>query len=565
MKMFKPKIEIKQENMGQGLKLTPLGGIGDVTKNMYVYEYRDDIVIVDCGIGFPDDDMPGVDLVIPDISYLRERKHKIRGIIITHGHEDHIGALPFLWPELNVPIYTQKLTAGFIKIKFTEHKLPKDKIIEVGINQRLELGVFRISFYQVSHSIPDSTGIVIRTPVGIMIHQADFKIDWTPVSGQVTDVGTVAGLGAEGVNVLAIDCLRVDKPGFNKSEKSIEATFEKASLETKGKLLITMTSSNISRMQQALNAALKTGRKVAIVGRSFENCFQVARDLNYLKVPPNVVIAPDAIRSFAPDKIMVLIAGSQGQPGSALSRVANGEHKQLSLKEYDGVLFSADPIPSTESAQYALIDNLTRFGVNVYYSAVTSDLHVSGHAALEELRLMINLIKPKFILPIGGTFRHMRQFANVCIEMGYDPKQILLPEQGEFMDITNENTKIGGKIEVQNIYVDGLGIGDVGNIVLRDRKLMSEEGVVVVVVPFDVHKGIVIGEPDIISRGFVFEEVAPDIIEQAKDIVKKALNRNGERLADWRSVKRNIEDGLDNYLYKVTERRPLILTILVEV
>lgn len=565
MKMFKPKNQIQTQNVGQGLKLTPLGGIGDVTKNMYVYEYGDDIVIVDCGIGFPDEDMPGVDLVIPDISYLRERKHKIRGIIITHGHEDHIGALPFIWPELQVPIYTQRLTAAFIKSKFTEHKLPKDKIIEVNINQRLELGAFRISFYQVSHSIPDSTGIVLRTPVGIIIHQADFKIDWTPISGQVTDVGTVAGLGFEGVNLLLIDCLRIDKPGFNKSEKSIEGTFEKASLETKGKLLITMTSSNISRMQQALNAAVKTGRKVAIIGRSFENCFQIARDLSYLDVPANTVIAGDAIRSFAPNKLMILIAGSQGQPGSALSRVANGEHKQLSLRPDDAVLFSADPIPSTESAQYSLIDNLTKFGVNVYYSAVASDLHVSGHAALEELRLMINLIKPKFLLPIGGTFRHMYQFAKVCMEMGYQKNQILLPDQGEFMDVTAENMKIDGKIEVQNIYVDGLGVGDVGNIVLRDRKLMSEEGVVVVVVPFDVHKGVVVGEPDIISRGFVFEEVAPDIIIEAKNIVKKTLNRNGERLADWRSVKRNIEDGLDNYLYKVTERRPLILTILVEV
>lgn len=565
MKSFKPKEEINIAGSdGKVLKVIPLGGISDVTKNMYVYEYGNDILIVDCGVGFPDEDMPGVDLVIPDITYLLERKDKIRGFIISHGHEDHLGALPFIWPQLQVSIYTQRFTAGLIKSKFNEHKLPKDKVIEVSINQRLELGVFRISFYQASHSVPDTTGIVIRTPVGLIVHQSDFKIDWTPISGQVTDVATAAALGAEGVQLLLIDCLRVDKPGFNKSEKSIESTFEKASIDTKGKLLITMTSSNISRMQQALNAALKTGRKVAFAGRSFENCFQVARDLNYLNVPPNLVIALDSISSFAPSKVLILIAGSQGQMESALSRVAHNVHKQIKLKDGDAVMFSADPIPSTESAQYALIDSLTLLGVNVYYSAINSDLHVSGHAAQEELRLMVNLIKPKYILPIGGTYRHMKYFSQICQEMGYGKDKIFIIEEGDCLNVDKAMVKLGGRVDVQNVYVDGLGIGDVGQVVLRDRKLMSEEGVVVVVVPFDKHSGKIAKEPDVITRGFVFEEMAMDIIQEAKEIVKKTLNEHESKLHDWRFIRKMVGDNLDSYLYRVTERRPLIITVMSE-
>ena len=547
------------------LKIIPLGGVGDVTKNMYIYEIGNDILIVDCGVGFPDEAMPGVDLVIPDISYLRDKKEKIKGIIITHGHEDHIGGLPFLWPELQVPIYTQKLTAGFIRAKFSEHNLPKNKIIEVKIDENLNLGSFQVCFYQVSHSVPDSMGIVLRTPIGTIIHQADFKIDWTPVSGQVTDVGKVGRLGSEGVLLLLIDCLRVDKAGFNKSEKSIEASFEKAALETKGKLLITMTSSNVSRMQQAINVAQRLGRKVAVVGRSFENNFQVARDLGYLHVPAGIVITPDAISSIAPNKVLVLIAGAQGQSDSSLVRVANEEHSQVKLKEGDSVLFSADPIPSTESAQNALIDSLTRLGADVYYSAVTSDLHVSGHAAQEELRLMINLIKPKFLIPIGGTFRHMRSFSGMVQNMGYSKDKILEPEDGDIIDVKKDDVRFAGKTPVQNVYVDGLGIGDVGHVILRDRQKMSAEGVVVVVVSLDQHTGKITGEPDIISRGFVFEEFAKEIMDEAKAKVLESLEKHTHKTTDWRFLRKIIEDTLDKYFYQITERRPLILPVVVEV
>lgn len=565
MKTFRPSF-LNMQNNNQALKLIPLGGVGDVTKNMYVYEYGADIVIIDCGVGFPDEGMPGVDLVIPDISYLRNKVNNIRAILITHGHEDHIGGLPYIWPELQVPIYTQRLTAGFIRNKFIEHNLPREKIIEVAIDEKLEFGNFKVSFYQVSHSIPDSTGIVLKTPVGTIIHQADFKIDWTPVSGQVTNVGAAAKLGEEGVNLLLIDCLRSDKPGFNKSEKSIEGTFEKAALDTQGKLLITMTSSNVSRMQQAINVAQRLGRKVAIVGRSFEKNFQVSRDLGYLKVPPGVIIAPDAIASYAPNKVMILIAGSQGQPESSLTRVANEEHKQVKLREGDCVMFSADPIPSTESAQNFLIDSLTRLGVNIIASAVTSDLHVSGHAAQDELKLMINLIKPKFILPIGGTFRHMSIFSKMVQEMGYDKKQIIDGEDGSILEVKRDVVKLlSNSIDVQNVYVDGLGVGDVGNVILRDRTKMSEEGVVVVVVSVDQHTGKLIAEPDILSRGFVFEDMAVKLLDESKSIVRTTLEQHEHKTVDWHFIRKMIEESLGKFLYESTERRPLILPVVVEV
>ncbi|MCR4306331.1 MAG: ribonuclease J, partial [Candidatus Daviesbacteria bacterium] len=443
--------------------------------------------------------------------------------------------------------------------------LPKEKIIETKLDQQLDLGNFKVSFYQVSHSVPDSTGVVIRTPQGLIIHQADFKIDWTPVSGQVTDVGTVAKLGSEGVLLLLLDCLRVDKPGFNKSEKSIEDSFAKAALETRGKLLITTTSSNVSRMQQAINVADKQGRKVAIVGRSFENNFQVARDLGYLSVPPGIMVASDAISSFDSGKLLILIAGAQGQSDSSLARVANGEHKLVRLSEGDSVVFSADPIPSTESAQNALIDSLSRLGVNVYYSAISSDLHVSGHAALEELRLMINLIKPKFMFPIGGTFRHMESFSKMAVELGYDKRQVLNAEDGDIIEIKNENIKLAGRVEIQNVYVDGLGIGDIGHVVLRDRQKMSEEGVVVVVVSVDQRTGALVSDVDIISRGFVFEEMAKELLSEAKSVVKEALQKHTHKASDWRFIRRMIEDSLDKFLYRATQRRPLILSIVVEV
>lgn len=536
-----------------------------MTKNMYVYEYGDDIVIIDCGVGFPDEATPGVDLIIPDISYLRDKKRKIRGMIITHAHDDHIGGLPFIWPELGVPIYAQKLASGFIRAKFAEAALPKDHIHVVQADTQLRLGAFTISFYRVSHSVPDSVGVVLETPAGRIIHQADFKLDWTPVSGQVTEVGKIALLGQKGVLLMLIDALRVEKAGYNLSEQTIQPTFQKIAQESEGKVLITTTSSNITRIQQAINVAVVNHRKVVAVGRSMDSNIQVARDLGYLQIPAGVMIAPDEIKRFPPGKLLVLIAGAQGQPGSALSRVANNDHKFVTLERRDAVVFSADPIPTTESAQHALIDRLSKFGATVFYTDVTDSLHVSGHAAAEEIKVMINLVKPKYLLPIGATYRQMRTFARMSQELGFREENILLVEDGQIVNVAGGKAVTDGKIEVRNIYVDGLGVGDVGSIVLRDRRVMAEEGIVLVMVPVDVRTSKLTGEPDIVSRGFVFEKEAEELLEKAKSVVKSALADHPEGALDWRFLRSHIEENLERFFYRETERSPLILPVIVEV
>lgn len=567
-KQFKPKFNTQQTKTpvkGPTLKIIPLGGVGDVTKNMYIYEYGNDIVIIDCGIGFPDEAMLGIDLIIPDITYLKDKTSKIKGLVITHGHDDHIGGLAYIWPDLNCPIYAQRLAAGFIKNKFSEHRLPKDKINTIGVDTKLDLGVFHISFYQVSHSVPDAVGVVLETPVGRIIHQADFKLDWTPVNNQVTEVGKIAVEGQKGVDLMLVDALRVERSGYNLSEKTIQPTFQRIEEETTGKVIITTTSSNISRLQQAINVASNSGRKVAIIGRSMENNFQVSRDLGYLNVSPGVMIIPDEIKRFPDSKLLLIIAGAFGQAGSALSRAANNDHRFVFIKNGDSVVFSADPIPSTEAAQHALIDKLAKAGANVYYTGMTDALHVSGHAAAEELKVMVNLVKPKYLLPIGATYRQMKIFADVMGSMGWGKDKVLLAEDGQIVNVTRGLVKIDGRVEVNNIYVDGLGVGDVGSIVLRDRRVMAEEGIVLVMVPVDVHTSRVIGEPDIVSRGFVFEKEAEDLLNRAKNVVKLALSHHPESALDWRFTRRHIEETLEEFFYEETKRRPMILPVVVEV
>ena len=563
---YNERFVMKDGEGKDAIKVVALGGVANVTRNMYVYEYKDDIIIIDCGIGFPTEGMLGVDLVIPDITYLKDKLSKIRGIIISHGHEDHLGGLPYLWPQLgNVPIFSQRLTCGMIRSKFTEHKLPKDQIKEMKIDSKITLGAFDIEFYQVSHSIPDSTGIVLHTPVGTLIHQADFKIDWTPVNGQIPDVGKVAALGNEGVLYMSIDCLRADKPGYTLSELSIEGTFEDIESTTKGMMVITMTSSNITRVQQAINVAVRAGRKMALAGRSVINNFEVARNLGYLDVPPGLVIPMEELKRFPHEKVMLIIAGSQGQPGSALSRVANNDHKFIHFKPGDSVVFSADPIPGSELAQYDLIDQLNKVGCKVIYSSMTSDLHVSGHAAAEELKTMVNLAKPKYLLPIGGQFRHMRTFSDMMQVMGYSKEQIIMPEDGDMLEITKDKVQIRGRIPIANVYVDGTEIGDVGSFVLKDRQIMSEEGVVIVVVPVEKASGQLAGNVDVISRGFSFGDDEQDLMETAEELIKGLFLNKGDIHRDWRYIRHQIEASLEKLFYQEIKRNPLILPMIVEV
>lgn len=550
---------------GDVVRLIPMGGVGDVTKNMYVYEYKDDIIIVDCGVSFPEEGMLGVDLVIPDISYLRDKKSKIRGIIISHGHDDHYGALPYIWPELNVPIYSQKLTCGLIKAKFIDHKLPLNMIHEMKITDTVQLGAFKVSVYQVSHSVPDSTGIVLETPVGTIIHQSDFKIDWTPVNGQIPDVGRVAQLGSQGVVMMTIDCLRSEKAGYTVSEKTIQPTFEKIEKETRGKLLISTITSNITRIQQALNVAVMSGRKVAFSGRSMENNFQTARDLGYIDVPPGLVIAQEEVKKFSDDKLMILIAGSLGQASSALTRAAHGDHKHIRIGPKDTVVFSADPMPSAEMSQGVLIDALSRIGCKVYYSRLTEDLHVSGHAAQEELKLMINLAKPRYLMPMGGNFRHMRAFVDMVKDMGYKDNEVFAANEATVIEIGKDGARFAERLRVENVYVDGLGVGDVGQIILRDRQLMSEEGVVVVVARVDMKTGRLVGEPDVISRGFVFGESGEDITGASREIVKSIFSSMHGGPTDFRYIRHEVENNLGKFYYEETKRKPLILTTVVEI
>jgi len=567
MKSFLPNFKSNQGQIPthQGLRIIPLGGVGDVTKNMYIYEYGRDIIIIDCGVGFPDEAMLGVDLVIPDISYLKDKTDRIKAIIITHPHDDHIGGLVYIWPELRCPIYATKLAVGFIKNKFNEAKLPKDPIHEIDPENKLHLGVFGISFYRVSHSVPDSVGIVIDTPGGRVIHQSDFKLDWTPIIGVPTEIGKIARYSEDGIDLLLIDALGSEKQGYNEPERNILPTFKKIEEETKGKILLTTASSNISRIQMAISVASDAGRKVALVGRSMESNFQVARDLGYLDIPSGIIIPQEEVKRFPDEKLLLIIAGSQGQPGSALSRVANNDHKYVFLKKNDCVIFSADPIPSTETAQHALIDKLAKMGADVRYKEMEDSLHVSGHETAEEIKMMINIIRPKALVPIGATYRGMIAFSKLAKDLGYSEKQVLLAEDGQIINMISGSTHIDGKVDVRNIYVDGLGVGDVGNVILRDRKVMSEEGIVLVIVPVDSHTSQLVGEPDIVTRGFVFEREAEEMLSKARSVVKSCLADHPNALLDWRFTRSHIEENLDKFFFEETHRRPMILPLIVEV
>lgn len=547
------------------LRFIPLGGNGQVTKNMFVYEYGDDIVLVDCGMGFPTEQLYGVDMVIPDISYLRGKEKRIRGLLITHGHEDHIGAIPYLIDKLNTTIYATRLTVGLIKNKLKEvNKLNSTKIVQINPGEQFQLGAFRAEAFRVSHSIPDSVGYALTTPLGTTIHTGDYKFDWTPLDGKTTDVDLLTEYGRNGVLALMSDCLRSEKPGNTLSEAAIQEKFEQVMEDAKGRVIITTFASNISRVQQAINASLKFGRRVCVVGRSMENNIFTAQNLGYLSVPKDLLVKQEEITRINDKNLTLIVAGSQGQPGSALNRIANGDHHFIYIKPQDMVVFSADPIPGNQDAVYEMIDNLSRLGANVLYSDITSDFHVSGHAAQDELILMLSLTKPKYAVPISAMHRMMKQYSLLAESTGVPRQNVLIVDEAGVIEFNEQGAKIAGEIDTENIFVDGIGVGDVGEVVLRDRKVLAEEGIVVVILTIDKQRAQIIGEPDIVSRGFVYMKESEPLIKQATEVIKKSLNGD-KKVKNWMSIKEKVTNDLERFLYQKTKRKPMVVPVIVDV
>lgn len=547
------------------LKFIALSGTTDVTENLYVYEYGNDMIVVDCGVGFPDSEMYGVDLVIPDFSYIVQNKNKLRGILISHGHEDHLGALPFLLKEVSAPIYSTKLVAGFIQDKFDDYKerTPNLKVFDPD-RDVLTLGPFKITPFRVAHSVPDGVGYCIDTPEGKMFHVPDYKFDWTPVDGRPFDVEKLASLASGGALALASDSLGATNPGYTESEKEIEGRIENVVRSSKGKVYFTTISSNISRMQQTVNVAERLGRKVVLIGRSIQKKAEIAKDLGYIHFPPNVVIESKQSSKLPANKLLYIISGCYGQPGSALYRLALGEHDFLSVGRGDAVIFSADPgPPGSKNSIDLLVDKFIENNVDVHYYDMQEDLHVSGHGSQKDIEMLFALVKPKYFIPIGGTIRHMRAYSLIAQNMGAQENQVFSLHPGEIVEFNNQGARLGGRVKVKEILVDGLGIGDVGNVVLRDRHILSKEGIVIAIIHFDRNEGVLADAPEIISRGFVFEAKYGRILEDASRELSRVMSQ--KKAATPAVVKNTSIDFLEKYFYQKTRRRPMVLPVIVDV
>lgn len=548
------------------LKIIPLGGLNEIGKNMTAFEYRDDIIVVDCGLSFPEDEMLGIDVVIPDITYLLKNKEKVRGIVLTHGHEDHIGALPYVLNKINVPLYGTKLTLGLVENKFKEHKMLSDvetNVVKPG--DKINLGKFSIEFIKTSHSIPDAVCLAIDTPVGKVVHTGDFKIDFTPIDGEMINLHRLAELGKEGVLVLLADSTNVERQGYTMSERTVGETFESIFSNAKSRIIVATFASNVHRIQQIVNAAYRFNRKIAVSGRSMVNVVNVAMDLGYLNIPTGMLIDINDLNRYPDNEIVVITTGSQGEPMSALSRMASAEHKKMEIIPGDMVILSSSPIPGNEKLVAKVINLLFEKGANVIYESL-ADVHVSGHACQEELKLMHSLLKPKYFIPVHGEFRHLRQHASLAESLGMSKENIFVAENGSVIEVSKDSASITGSVVSGNILVDGLGVGDVGNIVLRDRKHLSEDGLMVVVVTISKEDGSIMAGPDIISRGFVYVRESEDLMEGARSVVKEALQKcEQNNIKEWSTLKSAIKDSLKGYLYQKTKRRPMILPIIMEV
>lgn len=559
----KEEVGFKKET----LKIIPLGGLQEIGKNITVFEYGNDIVIVDCGVSFPEDDMLGIDLVIPDFTYLVKNREKIRGLVITHGHEDHIGSIPYFLKELgNVPIYATKLTVGLIENKLEEHHLKEiTKLKTVKQGQTIVLGKMRVEFIRSSHSIPDAVALAIHTPVGTVVHTGDFKIDYTPIDDARIDLGRLAELGNQGVLALLSDSTNSERKGYTMSESTVGEVFDKLFFNCKKRIVVATFASNVHRVQQIVDAAVENNRKIAVCGRSMINMIETAIELGYIKVPKNVFIDIDMVKNYTDEQLVIITTGSQGEAMSALTRMANGEHKKVNITSNDLVIISATPIPGNEKYVAKVIDDLMKIGAEVVYSAL-ADVHVSGHACQEEQKLMISLVRPKYFVPVHGEYRQLIAHSETAKLLGYDSKDIFLLTNGRILEMNEEGARLTGTVPFGKVMVDGLGVGDVGNIVLRDRQHLSQDGLIIVVLTMDSATGEVVAGPDIISRGFVYVRESENLMDDVKSVIAAQVQRCvDEHITDWASIKSTIKDNLREYIYKTTKRNPMILPIIMEV
>ena len=548
------------------LKIIPLGGLGEIGKNLTVYEYGQDIVVVDCGLGFPDEELYGVDVVIPDIAYLKQNKDRIRGIVITHGHEDHIGALPYVMRELDVPIYATPLTAGIIELKLEEHDLLYNtQIFTKRAGDKFRLGCFEIEFIHVNHSIADSVALAIRTPVGVVIHTGDFKIDVTPVQGEMIDLARLGQLGKQGVLALLSDSTNVERPGHTESERKVADKFDELFKGCDKRIIVTTFASNVQRIQQIVNVAAKYKRKVAVTGRSMENMIRVAMELGYMDIPEGVLMDLTQIKGQPKNRTVIISTGSQGESMSALYRMAFSEHKQINIDANDRIIISASAIPGNETTISRVIDELFHKGAEVIYDRHT-DLHVSGHASQEEQKMMLALTKPKFFIPVHGEYRMLCKHAEIAHTMGISPNHTVIAENGSVIELSRKTAKIADHVQAGRVFVDGSRVGDVGSVVLRDRKHLAEDGMIVVTIALSSLDNSLVGGPDVLTRGFIYEKDSEDLIEEVKRVVHESLaSCRHQKITDANGIKNKIRTNLTGYLYKTTKRSPMILPMIISI
>ena len=545
------------------LKVIPLGGLEQIGMNITAFEYEDSIVVVDCGLSFPEDDMLGIDLVIPDVTYLKENISKVKGFVITHGHEDHIGALPYILKEVNVPIYSTKLTLGLITNKLKEHNLVRStKLKEVKHGQVINLGEFSIEFIKTNHSIQDASALAIYSPAGIVVHTGDFKVDYTPVFGDAIDLQRFAEIGKKGVLALMCDSTNAERPGFTMSERTVGRVFDNLFNEHKNaRIIIATFASNVDRVQQIIDTAYRFGRKVAVEGRSMVNIISVASELGYLRIPENTLIEIDQVKNYPDEKVVLITTGSQGESMAALSRMAADIHKKITIKPNDTIIFSSNPIPGNEKAVSKVINELSMKGAKVIFQ----DVHVSGHACQEEIKLIYSLVRPKYAIPVHGEYRHLTAQKHVVEDLGIPKENIFILASGNVLEMDENSAQVTGSVQTGAILVDGLGVGDVGNIVLRDRQHLAEDGIMIVVMTLERHSNVVLAGPDIVSRGFVYVRESEDLMEHAKEVVENALDSCLDRnITDWGKIKNVVKDALSDFLWKRTKRSPMILPIIME-